>query len=116
MKKEPRRTGKPDDQSAASHLADQPVTGVLPLDVKKYEAQMEEFDFTDEQRVEILQTLWTMMATFVDLGFGTEPVQHFLGQWVSESLQSPDDRIKDKSPSSRFNEVALENPAQEESL
>jgi len=34
-----------------------------------------EFDLTYEQQTELLQTLWNIMSTFVDIGWGVDTVQ-----------------------------------------
>lgn len=55
-----------------------PSCGVPPFDVAKYMAHVEDFDMTEEQKVEFLQTLWWIMAAFVNLGFGVDSVRRFI--------------------------------------
>jgi len=52
--------------------------GLSPFDASKYQDCMEDIDLPDEKKVELLQTLWWIMATFVDLGFGVDSVQNYL--------------------------------------
>ena len=47
----------------------------LTLDVALYERYLEDSDLTDDQKHAFLETLWSVIVTFVDLGFGIEPVQ-----------------------------------------
>ena len=86
----------------------------LPLDVKKYQSHMEEFDLTEEQKAELLETLWSIMAAFVDLGFGTDAVQYLFRDNGPNSLNSEEDEVEDKKPSSRFNHVALKAEEKED--
>lgn len=39
------------------------------FDPSRYSADMEEFDLTEEQERELLATLWSIMRSFVELGF-----------------------------------------------
>jgi hypothetical protein len=57
-----------------------PSCGVPSFDATKYMAHVEEFDMTDEQKVEFLRTLWSIMAAFVNLGFGVDSVLPLLTQ------------------------------------
>jgi hypothetical protein len=57
----------PPDESPRS-----PLSKLEPLrfDLHKYEHYLDEFDLTDAQRKEMLETLWWMMMSMVDLQFG----------------------------------------------
>jgi hypothetical protein len=52
--------------------AHSPPSGFEPLrfDLHKYEHHLAEFNLTDAQRKELLETLWWMMTCFIDLQFG----------------------------------------------
>lgn len=41
----------------------------LELDPQEYLADLEEFDMTEEQKIELLEKLWEIMRSFVELGF-----------------------------------------------
>lgn len=45
------------------------VTSEIQLDASKYLPDMEEFDLTEAQKVELLEALWGVMRSFVELGF-----------------------------------------------
>jgi hypothetical protein len=47
----------------------------LQLDVEYYQAFLDDEDITEEQKKELIETIWNIVVTFVDLGFGIEPVQ-----------------------------------------
>ena len=52
----------------------------LSFDYEKYAPYLEDADLTEEQKREFLETLWSIMVSFVDLGFGIHPVQQVCGQ------------------------------------
>jgi hypothetical protein len=41
------------------------------LDVEKYMPELAEFDLSEAEKIELLKTLWTIMQSFVELGFTT---------------------------------------------
>jgi hypothetical protein len=45
---------------------------ILELNIEEYLSDFDEFDMTEEQKIELLQTLWNMMSQFVALGFELE--------------------------------------------
>lgn len=56
-----------------------PITR-LTFDPEKYRAHLEEFEFTEAQQNELLETLWYILRTFVDIGFGLDAVQLFASE------------------------------------
>lgn len=64
-----------DDESRAGAV---PLVSVPPLDTDKYREYVDDLDLSEEQKVELLRTLWWIMAAFVDLGFGVDSVQRFI--------------------------------------
>lgn len=53
---------------------------VVRVDVEKYQAFLDGADLTDAQREEFLQALWSIMVSFVELGFGVSPMQEGCGK------------------------------------
>jgi len=47
------------------------------LDAEKYLAELADFDMTEEQQIEMLQMLWSIMRTFVELGFDLKNCELF---------------------------------------
>lgn len=41
----------------------------LPFDPARYRAELDGFELTEAQRQELLLTLWSIMRSFVELGF-----------------------------------------------
>lgn len=50
----------------------------VPLDIEKYRAYLQHTDLSEEQKAALLQTLWSIASTFVDLAFGRDSVQQVL--------------------------------------
>jgi len=48
---------------------------VLRLDVSLYEKHLAGSDMTEAEKREFLETLWSIIVGFVDLGFGIDPVR-----------------------------------------
>lgn len=47
----------------------------LEFDWKLYEKYLDDPDLTDEEKERIIETLWSIIINFIDLGFGIHPVQ-----------------------------------------
>jgi hypothetical protein len=54
------------------------VPATLELDAAKYRADVEEFEMTDAQKAELLETLWSIMRSFVELGFSVNICEQIL--------------------------------------
>ncbi|MGA4472901.1 hypothetical protein ACPA2M_07995 [Ectopseudomonas chengduensis] len=77
--------------------------GVCVFNVEKYREDVEEFDLTEDQATELLQTLWNIMATFVGLGFGVDSVQLLLNATVPENADSVSEPVRAKSTANVLN-------------
>lgn len=53
---------------------------VLEIDYALYERYLEESEWNDEQKREFIETLWSVVIQFVDLGFEIHPLQQACGQ------------------------------------
>jgi hypothetical protein len=73
---------------------------VLSFDPDKYLDHVTELEMSDAQKVEFLRVLWDIMATFVRMGFGVEPVLQNLFQEVSANAT---EGIENKIPTHEFN-------------
>ncbi|UWQ25389.1 hypothetical protein K3553_02670 [Leisingera aquaemixtae] len=52
----------------------------LTVDVEKYQAYLDGADMTEAQKQEFLQALWSIIVSFVELGFGVHPLQEACGK------------------------------------
>ena len=80
----------------------QPVARFEP---EKYWDCVEDFDLTDEQKTELLQTLWAIMSAFVELGWSVETVPSFIPTWNEISMESQGHtlQIEEKKIAPAFN-------------
>jgi hypothetical protein len=53
-------------------------TSTPPCDPDKYRVYLEDTELTEDQQRQYLKTLWSIMATFVELGFGLDSVQRVI--------------------------------------
>lgn len=83
--------------------------GPLPFDPEKYLNYIDDPHLTDVQKTEFLQTLWTIMSAFVDLGFGVDSVMPILEQ---RALEAGKDTLEESIPTHEFN-IAAENATDE---
>jgi len=88
--------------------------GDLPLDVEKYRAQMKESDLSEEQQVEFLQALWSIMKAFVEIGFNANSIQNFMPELAPNPSETGADRVKleDRKYKQRFEKAALGSAAE----
>ena len=64
-----------DDETQGIQVVDRAGRPALTLNVDDYRQYVEALHLSEEQEQELLETLWTVIVSFVDLGFGIEPVQ-----------------------------------------
>ena len=58
----------------------------LKLDVERYEKMLNDCDLTEEQRQEFLETIWTIIVGFVDLGYDIHPLQQATSEDCGQDL------------------------------
>ena len=52
----------------------------IELDIEKYRPHLDDENLTPEQATELLTALWSIITSFVELGFKNHPVQQACGQ------------------------------------
>ena len=77
----------------------------LTVDVAKYQKFLDEADLTPEQKEDFLQAVWSVVVTFVELGFDVHPLQEVCGK---------DAECGGKTATDAFDEVCSDEPEQEE--
>lgn len=65
----------------------------LIFDPDEYRAGLKDLQLTKEQEDELLLTLWKIIATFVDLGWGIEDTQRVLRQTFEDSGNASDSSL-----------------------
>ncbi|MEQ9259694.1 MAG: hypothetical protein RIG84_11390 [Roseovarius sp.] len=53
---------------------------MLSIDVAKYQEYLDGSDLTPEQKEEFLRAMWSIVVTFVELGYGVHPLQEACGK------------------------------------
>lgn len=74
----------PTDQTS---IALPEVTSAQPLrfDADKYLRYVDDVDLPEDQKRELLEALWNILAALVDIGFGVDSVQQILPALFSSS-------------------------------
>jgi hypothetical protein len=67
-----RRKGTP---KGRNHMTEKPKKPALTIDYTAYEHFLENSDASDEEKRELLETLWNVICEFVAIGFNVHPVQ-----------------------------------------
>ena len=72
----------------------------LVFNPERYRDYLDDCDLTEEQQNELLQALWNIMYTMVDIGFGLDSVQLFFDKdeekTGADSVNSIKKKVKDK--------------------
>lgn len=82
--------------------------GMPPLDVDKYRKYVDHFDITEERKVELLQTLWSIMYAFVQAGYGVDSIHRALPALADFSSEAESDELEGTIAADEFNDVATE--------
>lgn len=61
-------------------IFDHAVNGTLRIDVERYQHFLDNSGLTEEQKRVVLEELWKIIVTAVELGFGVHPLQEVCGQ------------------------------------
>lgn len=93
----------------------QRVVPVLKLDPEEYRSYLEEFDMTQEQQNELLEVLWNIMRTFVDIGWGLDSVQMF--SVAKNEFSGPDSgkMLDIKNTTQTFNKIVENHKMEDQS-
>jgi len=63
------------------HETGPPESGLaIQFDARAFAHFLAQSDLTEAQKLEYIQTIWTIALQFIDLGFGIHPLQMALGQ------------------------------------
>lgn len=48
----------------------------MPLDIEKYRHYLNGCDLSEEEKTELIRSVWAILEGFVDHAFGKHPIQH----------------------------------------
>lgn len=115
MKDNKRRSPK---QKNAKRQKDEAMTDIPPefnpetapphlsIDWDAYLPLLENEDISEEQKRELIEALWSIMVSFVDLGFGIHPLQQVCGQDISLAELPAADVLNLDNIASEFDQAA----------
>jgi hypothetical protein len=83
-----------------------PAIDVLPFSAQTYWQYLDGMDMSDAQKSDLLETLWNIMATFADIGFGVDPVQHIIPALV-QAVWDEENKSSNRNKQ-RFNRAAAD--------
>ena len=81
----------------------------LTFDVTRYDKYLADCDLTKEQKQKFLETLWNIIVSFVDIGFGIDATQAACGQLLQTAFKdilNDSDMIKSKTLPKNFKNTA----------
>ena len=71
-------------------------SNALSLDIEYYQALLDDVDIPDTEKLELIETLWQIVVSFVELGFQIHPFNAVQDDAArSETAQSLHDVIRD---------------------
>ena len=62
------------------HEFDASTKRTLQVDVERYQKYLDDSDMSEAEKKEFLQSLWSIIVSFVELGYGVHPVQEVCGK------------------------------------
>lgn len=65
----------------------------LSIDWDLYGSMLEDSDLSEEQQRELIESLWSIVMAFVDLGFGIHPIQQVCGEDEDNLAQAIADMV-----------------------
>ena len=83
----------------------------LSIDTTKYQNYLDGANLTPEQKDEFLRSMWSIVVTFVELGYGVHPLQEACGQVHESAGESPTQAADAVSSEHQNTAKPLEKPA-----
>ena len=97
-----------DTMPETSEQSDDKALPKLTLNPDRYREHLSAFELTIEQQNDMMQVLWNMMNTFVDIGWGVDTVQMFLPELFEKAGPDSGNLIK-QTNTLTFNTTATHN-------
>ncbi|TYC51889.1 hypothetical protein FMN50_20225 [Rhodobacterales bacterium] len=72
-------------------------SNVLQVDFEKYMHFLDDPSISDDQKQEFLETIWSILLQFVDLGFGIHPMQQVIEEFDLNIIEENEDMIDNKN-------------------
>ncbi|MBO9461160.1 hypothetical protein [Labrenzia sp. R5_0] len=79
------------NRSASDKIEDRPLPVLAPeLDPSRYMSELEDFDLSEAEKIELLEVLWSVMYSFVRLGFDVKNCGQIFENFTLETQGNPD--------------------------
>ena len=86
----------------------------LTIDWETYGQMLADSDLSEDEQIELIQTLWSIVVAFVDLGFGIHPAQQCCGEEGMITTDVDDDVVHSSDqPQSQTPELVAALPFEE---
>ncbi len=96
------------NRSASDIKEDRSIATLAPeLDPSRYMAELEEFDLSEAEKLELLQALWSIMYSFVRLGFDVKNCGQIFENFTLQTQGDP--RAVDSSHSENEEQPSTKN-------
>ena len=69
-----------------------------PPTLNEFREYLDDYELSEEQKNELLQTLWWIMVSFVDIGFGVNSVGRYLPALEEFSLANGGNALEQSNP------------------
>jgi len=87
------RPPKSRDTIIPSNFNPETAPPTLTIDWDAYLPFFEDDDISEEDKHELIEALWSIVVSFVDLGFGVHPIQQVCGQGNDPLSDVPPDLL-----------------------
>lgn len=97
-------------------MVDRDTYKALTLDVEFYQSYIDDPQMSDADKRALIETLWSIMVSCVDLGYGIHPLQHpELGEAFAACGQNADapNAKRDKGDADRVSSAHFQQPDQD---
>lgn len=84
-------TERPNEPSGQNALSEKPA---VTIDWRLYAEHLDDSDLTDDQKREFIETLWSIVLGFIDLGYNIHPLQQVDAQPANHDACDQNDEIR----------------------
>lgn len=77
--------------------------GIMKLDFDKYAAHLNAFDLSDDQKADLIKTVWMIAESFIDRSFKCDSTQIALDKAQADSIAKAGDSLSLQTPKNQNN-------------
>jgi len=107
-----------ENKSNLPRVGDEPESVLSPappsLDIDAYLPMIADIEITEHQKREFLETLWSIMCHFVDMGFGVDSLLLIFPELTIDACEAKSGRLSSiDKPNTDFKDAAADDDGQE---